>query len=400
MSHNKTLFKDWKEARRKRAFLDYVYEREPVRSDRPHRWDQIYLSEIRYADYGSAANPQFLVTVKFVYEQRPDPFSEYRSGFEVRTIRRCSRIEVFANAGVSVLTRAYHLTYLDDDGRPEVELPRNGLSLLRRIRVEGRHSAASQSLPPFGTVEDARAQAKENAVENAQVLAAAEWPVAPRGDSTISSKCPHGDGWASIDLRPEQRGQYQAEVFDGLHGPPECTGYGGLIACPLAHAREGRKPSGHWVSRRRGPEQRPGVALGGEQVVITDPPVESPGKLRLSSLYGSEYRKCAARATRRWAGGAVSTSSRPHGTTTCTISASNFSRRITRCFRANSWLAKLSLLEQFPGVSHGAPRMGNPFQMVQLSPWPSGNKMLRSGHPSVTANTSIGKRIGSISPSG
>jgi hypothetical protein len=64
------------------------------------------------------------------------------------------------------------------------------------------------------------------------------------------------------------------------------------------------------------------------------------------------------------AGGVVSTSSRPHGTITCTISASNFSRRITRFFRANSWLAKLSLLGQFPGVSHGAPRMGNPFQMV------------------------------------
>src|SRR5205823_1346344 len=69
--------------------IEYLYEREPSREDGPHRWDQIYLKTIRYGDYGPAAAPQFMVTVDFVYEARPDPFSTYKAGFEIRTTRRC-----------------------------------------------------------------------------------------------------------------------------------------------------------------------------------------------------------------------------------------------------------------------------------------------------------------------
>jgi hypothetical protein len=57
----------------------------------------------------------------------------------------------------------------------------------------------------FQTVEDARAQAKENAVQNAQTYRAenslADLSIYARGDSTIAPDCPNGDGWASIDLR-------------------------------------------------------------------------------------------------------------------------------------------------------------------------------------------------------
>lgn len=97
---DRTRVFDWKLTRTTDSFgnrIDYLYERDPVQTDGPHHWDQIYLSEIRYVDYGDFANPQFLVRVKFTYETRPDPFSDYRAGFEIRTIQRCSHIEVFTS---------------------------------------------------------------------------------------------------------------------------------------------------------------------------------------------------------------------------------------------------------------------------------------------------------------
>lgn len=129
--------------------IEYVYERDAVQTDGPHHGDQLYLSEIRYADYGDPLNPKFLVTVKFIYEPRPDPFSEYRAGFEVRTVRRCVRIEVWTHAEADILTRTYHLIYLDQGGLPTTPLPLNGVSLLSQIKVVGHDGARSEELPPL-----------------------------------------------------------------------------------------------------------------------------------------------------------------------------------------------------------------------------------------------------------
>ena len=53
------------------------------------------MARIRYADHGpDRANPQYLVSVTFEYEERPDSFSERRAGFEIRTRLRCARIVV------------------------------------------------------------------------------------------------------------------------------------------------------------------------------------------------------------------------------------------------------------------------------------------------------------------
>ncbi len=140
----------WKLSRSTDVFgnrIDYVYERDVLQNDGPHNWDQLYLSEIRYADYGDPANPQFLIRVKFVYEQRPDPFSEYRSGFEIRTVRRCARIQVYTQADQARLTRTYHLDYLDQ--KADALLPLNKASLLHQVRVEGHDLAVSEFLPPL-----------------------------------------------------------------------------------------------------------------------------------------------------------------------------------------------------------------------------------------------------------
>jgi hypothetical protein len=43
-----------------------------------------------------------------VYEdaERPDPYSEYRAGFEMRTRKRCARVETRTHAGVDRLVRS------------------------------------------------------------------------------------------------------------------------------------------------------------------------------------------------------------------------------------------------------------------------------------------------------
>ena len=120
--------------------VEYAYERDAIAEAGPHRWDQLYLRQIRYAEHGDPA--RFLTTVTFHYEPRPDPFSDYRAGFEIRTVRRCTRIEVATHAGADRLWRTYHLAYHDPSE------PHNGVSLLREITIQGHDGELSEWLPP------------------------------------------------------------------------------------------------------------------------------------------------------------------------------------------------------------------------------------------------------------
>lgn len=52
--------------------IQYVYERDASQTEGGHHWDQLYLSFIRYVDFGDRLNPNFLVTVSFIYDDRPD----------------------------------------------------------------------------------------------------------------------------------------------------------------------------------------------------------------------------------------------------------------------------------------------------------------------------------------
>ncbi len=122
--------------------------------DGPHRYAQLYLDKIEYVDHGDSANPDFLVDVDFIWQERLedddpdkpiDPFSTYRQGFEVRTTRRCKQIDVRSNdvAGPDGIIRTYHLEYADPATLT------NRLSILKSVVVEGRDGAASQELPPL-----------------------------------------------------------------------------------------------------------------------------------------------------------------------------------------------------------------------------------------------------------
>ena len=84
----------------------------------------------------------------FEYGDRPDPFSDYRAGFEIRTRQRCEKIETWTSADQDRLVRSYDLVYLDQTNNPEQSLPINGVSLLHQINVTGHDGDATEAFPP------------------------------------------------------------------------------------------------------------------------------------------------------------------------------------------------------------------------------------------------------------
>jgi len=133
--------------------IHYEYERDSGDTS-DHHWDQLYLKRIQYADYTDRRDDgteveKFLVSVSFVYEERPDPFSDYRAGFEIRTRRRCTSIEIRTHADRDRLVGTYRLIYLDQRGLPAEQLPLNSASLLSQVFVEGSDDERHESLPPL-----------------------------------------------------------------------------------------------------------------------------------------------------------------------------------------------------------------------------------------------------------
>src|SRR5215218_8254733 len=148
---NRTRVFAWKLSRTMDPFgnrIEYEYERD-LGEDQFHHWDQLYLKQIRYADYQDGSETKYLVSVTFEYENRPDPFSEYRAGFEIRTRRRCKQIEVRTHAGEDRPVRTYEIVYLDRRPGMEHLLPRDGVSLLSQVRVVGHDQNRSEELPPL-----------------------------------------------------------------------------------------------------------------------------------------------------------------------------------------------------------------------------------------------------------
>jgi RHS repeat-associated protein len=130
-----------------RIVYDYLRD---AGDDAMHRWDQLYLNRIQYADYFEGGTEKFLVSVEFNYTARPDPFSEHRSGFEIRTRWRCSSIEVHVHHGADKVVRRYDLQYVDERTDRPAEQPLNGASLLHSVKVTGfADDGTPESLPPL-----------------------------------------------------------------------------------------------------------------------------------------------------------------------------------------------------------------------------------------------------------
>ncbi len=141
--------------------IEYEYERDTAQ-DGPHHWDQLYLKQIRYADYEDNGEIKFLVSVSFEYADRLDAeghdldsFSEYRSGFEIRTRKRCRRIVVRTHADTDCDVRSYDFVYLDQRPERKADLPINRVSLLSQVKVTGHDDETqaprpkSETLPPL-----------------------------------------------------------------------------------------------------------------------------------------------------------------------------------------------------------------------------------------------------------
>jgi RHS repeat-associated protein len=143
--------------------IEYGYARDPVRVDGPHHWDQSYLTSIRYLDVDRGSGVEFLASVSLEYDVRPDPFSDYAAGFEVRTVRRAQVIRVSSHVDRTREVRRYELTYADQLADRAGELATNGVSQLARVHVIGvddEASPATQALPPidmhYGTFDVSR----------------------------------------------------------------------------------------------------------------------------------------------------------------------------------------------------------------------------------------------------
>jgi hypothetical protein len=150
---NRTKVFAWKLTRTEDPFgnrIEYEYDHD-TGAEGPHQWDQPYLATIRYVDYvDKQAHTRFLVTIAFVYEQRrDDPHSEYRSGFEIRTRKRCTHIVVRTDAEKEQRVRTYELIYLDQQPGRTVPLPLNGVSLLSQVKVTGHDGERTETLPPL-----------------------------------------------------------------------------------------------------------------------------------------------------------------------------------------------------------------------------------------------------------
>ncbi len=123
----------------------YEYERELLISTskaQPHSSDQLYLSSIKYNQYYDGDVKKHLCEVRFEYEERPDAFSVYRQGFEIRTTKRCKSVSTYTHADETRKVKTYHFNYIED-------LPLNGVSLLNDVSVEGHKGEESEWMPPL-----------------------------------------------------------------------------------------------------------------------------------------------------------------------------------------------------------------------------------------------------------
>ena len=82
--------------------------------------NQLYPRTIRWSVF----------RLEFIYENRPDPWSQFDAGFEIRTSQRCARIELHQDRLPDTLTRVIAFEY--------ETAPYTRASLLRRVELTGQ----------------------------------------------------------------------------------------------------------------------------------------------------------------------------------------------------------------------------------------------------------------------
>src|SRR5262249_25752109 len=158
----------------------------------------------------------------------------YRAGFEIRTTKRCTRVEIRTHAGGDHLVRTYHLHYLDQQPLTPEELPLNNISLLHQICVEGRidsteEASAARNLLINADFTTAYADGSPIQVTGAGrggPSAAAHWSVWNNYEGTTTTELVASDfpGGAGKMIRVVTSGQQNGLVQTFLaynDGPPE-----------------------------------------------------------------------------------------------------------------------------------------------------------------------------------
>ena len=108
---------------------------------RVHRWllDRIAFPggrvvDIEYEADGAQRYPRRLrwsvFRVELLYESRPDAFSQFDAGFELRVDRRCRRVEIHHDHVAPTLVRTIDFTY--------EQAPFTGVSLMKNVEITGQ----------------------------------------------------------------------------------------------------------------------------------------------------------------------------------------------------------------------------------------------------------------------
>jgi RHS repeat-associated protein len=154
--------------------IRYTYTTDPTGAA------QRYLSRIDYADYGDPANPSYLVSVNLSYAARPDPFSDRRPGFDLRTSQRAKRITITIQTDQPALATTIDLTYADELGAA----PSSEVSLLAAITVSGYDRSATPPTQPLPPLE----------------FAYTDWQPAHRQFQVLTGEPPTSLGTSGLDL--------------------------------------------------------------------------------------------------------------------------------------------------------------------------------------------------------
>ena len=149
---------------------------------------------------------------------RPDPFSDHRPGFALRTTQRVAAIETWTQAGAPVLARRVELSYADQTGAPAA----NAVSLLTRVTVTGVDGDTTQTLPPleFGYTPWDPAARRYHPL----AVPAAQLPATSLAGPGLDLVDMFGDGLVSI-LQLNGTAQYWRNRGDGSFDPPRSLSY-------------------------------------------------------------------------------------------------------------------------------------------------------------------------------
>lgn len=131
-----------------------------------HQYNQTYLSRIEYVNYRPTGGLQdkHLFSIEFDYseyddagnptktwEYRPDPFSFYKAGFEIRTVRRCKQIlvKVHEEGDDASPIKSYDLSFITSEY--------NRVSLLQSVELNGyRRKEKESGDPESGVLDDGK----------------------------------------------------------------------------------------------------------------------------------------------------------------------------------------------------------------------------------------------------